>query len=345
VPRVLIIDDSDLVRTALQQALAPYELEVEHAENGGVALQKLSSARWDLVFLDLELPVMDGPTVLRLARARGLTAPVILVTSVSSTTVVSNLLRLGATQYILKPFTAEQVRSAAVSVLRLDHKLLDLPPPQILVQYVDSALPEQLAPLFPAHVIFDRSGSLAQSLDLAEDGGYSLVLLESDQPREELVAVAGLLRRTLPAAGIFQLAGGATSHAPWSPSDALDGTLPRVLSATLAADLLYPSFVRPLVFVEGATVRAAGFQGNHAYLPAYFASVGRGLAARGAALEQGDITIDLCHVPPLDDAVVALIGELAASLSAVGIAPFFRVDQRLRATLEGRPALAGVLLG
>ncbi|MGZ3429727.1 MAG: response regulator, partial [Polyangia bacterium] len=122
--RVLVIDDSRLVRAQMQAALAPYGFEVEAAENGGVALQKLTTASWDLVFLDLNLPVMDGPTLLRIARAKGVTAPVVLVTSVSSAHVVSGLFRLGATHYILKPFTADQIRSTTAKILQLDPKLL-----------------------------------------------------------------------------------------------------------------------------------------------------------------------------------------------------------------------------
>ncbi len=87
--RVLLIDDTKGIRTAILAALDPFGFEIEQAESGPVGLQKALGGHWDLIFLDIEMPVMDGPTLLRFIRARGVKTPVVLVTGVSSMAVLS----------------------------------------------------------------------------------------------------------------------------------------------------------------------------------------------------------------------------------------------------------------
>ena len=103
--RVLLVDDSPLVRHAVQHALEPFGLEFAHAENGESAVAKAMASSWDLIFLDVVMPVMDGPSALRAIRARGNLTPIVLVTSVSTAAVVSAAIKLGGVQYISKPFT------------------------------------------------------------------------------------------------------------------------------------------------------------------------------------------------------------------------------------------------
>jgi 3alpha(or 20beta)-hydroxysteroid dehydrogenase len=79
----------------MQAALEPYGLEVTQAENGAVAVERAMASGWDLIFLDVVMPVMDGPTALRQLRARGNTTPVVLVTSVSTAAVVAAAVKLG----------------------------------------------------------------------------------------------------------------------------------------------------------------------------------------------------------------------------------------------------------
>src|ERR1041384_3162952 len=93
--RVLLVDDSALIRNAMHAALEPYGLELVHAENGEVAVDRARSSRWDLIFLDVVMPVMDGPTALRQIRAAGNTTPVVLVTSVSTAATVASAIKLG----------------------------------------------------------------------------------------------------------------------------------------------------------------------------------------------------------------------------------------------------------
>ena len=129
--RVLLVDDSKVVRQALQAALEPYGFEVEHAENGASALLLLRKHPFDIAFVDLNMPVLDGPALLRMMRAQGITAKVILVTVSSSMPVVGAAIKLGASDYVNKPFTPEAIRIAVARVLGVNPSPGKLLPPEL----------------------------------------------------------------------------------------------------------------------------------------------------------------------------------------------------------------------
>lgn len=335
-PRILLVDDSALVRNSMHNVLEPYGVELAHAENGQIAVEKAMSSEWDLIFLDVVMPVMDGPTALREIRARGNTTPVVLVTSVSTAVVVAGAVKLGGVQYIGKPFTPDQIRSVATRMLRLDHSALTSPP-RVLLQHADPELPSRLAKRLPPHVVIDASHSLAQSLDLAEHHRHGLVLVESRDPVEELRAIASVLRREAPNAGVFAITDEAEGTPPWNPDDDLDGLLPRTLDDPLVRGFLYGNFLRPLVFVDGRTVQAAGFQGQPAQLSTYLTMVTRTVLERCARIDQTlDPHVDLRNVPANPEAVVGLVTELDAALRGAGTAPAFRLSADMRAEIASR---------
>ncbi len=147
-PRVLLVDDSALVRNSMQAALEPLGLEIVHAENGAVAVEKASFGVWDLIFLDVVMPVMDGPTALREIRGRGIKTPVVLVTSVSTTAVVAGAVRLGDVHYVGKPFTPPQIAAVATKLLALDPHAASAPP-RVLVQCADPEVARRLGKALP----------------------------------------------------------------------------------------------------------------------------------------------------------------------------------------------------
>lgn len=309
--RILLVDDSPLVRSSMQLALEPYGVELGHAENGEVALAKACGSRWDLIFLDVVMPVMDGPTALKEIRARGVMTPVVLVTSVSTASVVASAVKLGKVQYIGKPFTPDMIRAVAT-------KLLDLKPyaARVLLQHHDPDLPKQLAKSLPAHVQIDSTSSLSQSLDLAAQHRHQLAIFEPEDLADEAEAIAGVLREALPTAGIFAI--DAASTEPWHPDGPLDGVLPKPFDPALGRKFLYPTFLRPLVDFKDQQGRVLGAQGAHP--AAYLAMVERALAR----FDHPEPQIDLMDLDA-DRAVVAeLITRLHQTLVNAGAAPAFR---------------------
>ncbi|MDZ7840411.1 MAG: response regulator [Gammaproteobacteria bacterium] len=79
--KVLVIDDEQSVRNAFMLALEDTGSDVDTAENGSTGLEKFRNGSYDLVFLDLKMPVMDGATALRRIRELDQSVPVYIVTA------------------------------------------------------------------------------------------------------------------------------------------------------------------------------------------------------------------------------------------------------------------------
>jgi DNA-binding response OmpR family regulator len=116
--KVLIIDDEPGLRQTLTRILHQAGCEVISASNGAEALRRLSSDSFDLVYLDLRLPDMNGLTVLKEFRQRDSKGPVILLTAYGSLQTALEALRLGATDYLLKPIDPEILVARTRTVLQ-----------------------------------------------------------------------------------------------------------------------------------------------------------------------------------------------------------------------------------
>jgi CheY-like chemotaxis protein len=336
--RVLVVDDSALIRNSMQSVLEPYGLEVGHAENGRVAVELAMASSWDLIFLDVVMPIMDGPSALREIRARGNTTPVVLVTSVSTATVVAGAVKLGGVHYIAKPFTRDQIRAVAGKLLKLDPAAL-IKPPRVLLQHADPDLPAQLRRLLPSHVGLDITHALAQSLELVETSPRDLVIIESRELGDEMIAVANVLRRSLPAAGIFAITDDPAAPLGWHPDEGLDGLLPRTLDDAMIRGLVTANCLRPLVMLDGMVARVAGLRGARTDLPAYVGMVVRVLVDRCVRLDRtADLQIDLGRMPDEPDAVVEVITAADRELRQAGAAPAFRLSPAMQAATASRLA-------
>jgi len=106
VPKVLTVDDSKTIRLLLARMLKPFAVEVCEASNGEEGLAVAAKKLPHLIILDYNMPVMDGLTMLsRLREDAALKAtPVIMLTAESGSTIISAVARLGARDYIVKPF-------------------------------------------------------------------------------------------------------------------------------------------------------------------------------------------------------------------------------------------------
>ncbi len=101
-PRVLVVDDSVVVRDLLSEVLVTAGYQVETAQNGKEALHTLASFQPDVVISDIEMPEMDGFGLLQEIRARSETLPVVLVTARSSAEDRRRASSLGASAYVAK---------------------------------------------------------------------------------------------------------------------------------------------------------------------------------------------------------------------------------------------------
>jgi len=110
--KVLIIDDEKLVRWSLQQRLAREGYTAESAPTGEEGLNLIRDEGYELVLLDLRLPGMDGVQVLREIQQLGRDVGVIMLTADTGIARAVECVRLGAHNYLCKPFDFDEVRLA-----------------------------------------------------------------------------------------------------------------------------------------------------------------------------------------------------------------------------------------
>ncbi|MBI1852178.1 MAG: response regulator [Planctomycetes bacterium] len=112
-PCVLIVDDEELIRWALRDALHRAGLRVLEASDGESALSLLDTTRdpVDLVLLDLKLPGMNGVSVLQSLRASGRSCKVILMSALGTEADVREAGKLEAAEFVSKPFKIDEVVS------------------------------------------------------------------------------------------------------------------------------------------------------------------------------------------------------------------------------------------
>jgi len=108
--RILVVDDEDGTRMLLSRALKGEGHEVQVAHGGTEAIQKLEKEPFDLVITDLRMPAVDGAEVLRKAKELDPLCEVIVITGYASVKSAVEVMKLGAYDYISKPFNLERIR-------------------------------------------------------------------------------------------------------------------------------------------------------------------------------------------------------------------------------------------
>lgn len=122
---ILIVDDSEVVRSMIAKTLQLTGMpvgEIHQAGNGREALDVLEDQWIDLVFVDLNMPVMNGEDMIRQVRENMVWAdlPIIIVSTEGSQTRIDSLLDHHA-RFIHKPFTPEKIRDVVTEMLGIGH--------------------------------------------------------------------------------------------------------------------------------------------------------------------------------------------------------------------------------
>lgn len=109
---ILIVDDSASMRQLVQFALRDAGYEVTQAVHGKDALGKLDGSRFDMVITDLNMPEMDGITLIKQMRTRAgcRFTPVVMLTTESKDSKKNEGIQAGASGWMVKPFTPEQLK-------------------------------------------------------------------------------------------------------------------------------------------------------------------------------------------------------------------------------------------
>jgi len=114
---VLIVDDEKNIRLTLSQALEVLEVETATAADGEEALARLKEKEFSLILLDLKMPGMDGMEVLRQVSEIRPDIRIIILTAYGTVESAVKAMKLGAADFIQKPFAAEEIRGLVSRVL------------------------------------------------------------------------------------------------------------------------------------------------------------------------------------------------------------------------------------
>ena len=118
-PHVLIVDDDESIRFTLSQAIASLSVEIDTAANGEEALEHVGREKVAVVLLDLRMPGMDGMHVLERLHESRPDIPVVIITAHGTIESALDATKLGAVEFLLKPFLPQEVRAVVARVL--DH--------------------------------------------------------------------------------------------------------------------------------------------------------------------------------------------------------------------------------
>lgn len=107
--RILVVDDEQIIRESLSFVLRKEGFEVEEAQNGKIAYEKVSESSYDLVITDLEMPEMKGVELLERIKKLNIQTSMIVITAFGSLDTAISALRNGASDYILKPVEFDEL--------------------------------------------------------------------------------------------------------------------------------------------------------------------------------------------------------------------------------------------
>jgi len=166
---ILTIDDESYIRQSIKSYLEDYGFNVFEAENGKKGIEVFNNHMPDLVVLDLRMPEMDGLQVLKVLKSQDPDIPLVVASGTGNITSVVDALRLGASDYILKPIADMTVLYHSIKKCLKEHQL----------KKENRAYQEQLEKL-----VEERTHALRQSEQsykaVFECSGTATIILEPD---------------------------------------------------------------------------------------------------------------------------------------------------------------------
>src|SRR5213595_1367042 len=127
--KILVVDDQEMMRDSLAATLAREGHEIVAAGDGVAAVSRLSAAKFDLLISDLKMPKMTGIELLGEAKKLRPEMPVVLMTAFATVQTAVEAMKLGAYDYIQKPFDGDEIkilidRTLEHNRLRLENQAL-----------------------------------------------------------------------------------------------------------------------------------------------------------------------------------------------------------------------------
>ncbi len=107
--KILVVDDEQKMRHLLSIMLSRKGYQVDEAEDGLVALNKLIEGSYDLIITDIRMPRMDGHQLLKKIKENNIQCPVVFITAFASVESAVEAMQEGVVDYISKPFEEDRI--------------------------------------------------------------------------------------------------------------------------------------------------------------------------------------------------------------------------------------------
>jgi len=343
--RVLTVDDSRSMRAIISKALGTLDVEILQAEDGEKGLASVEENNPDLILLDITMPVMDGPTMLKELRGRGHKHKVILLTAESGTSVIGPLFALGFEDYIVKPFKAEELQAKVVKILNPQAKAMVEPQapkeaprttesgfvggenrPFVEVLVVDDMenVAKQFRNLLPESIRVNNALDGQSAANLCRERLYRVVVVDVEIPDVDTASLVRQLRALQPAAAFIALVmRNAKNPVQIARDKGVDGALVKPFDVEQIKDFLSAYFeAKDLVEVENELVRVSGFSGRKDRELRYFARLSKlideAIDKLAAACYPGAI-LDVTALPQIPEQAVRLLTDAAAYARDMGL--------------------------
>jgi len=124
-PKILIVDDDDTIRDALYDLLSE-QYDCQTAETAEKALARLAAEAYDVVLTDISMPGLSGLELLGHIRQRFANTPVIIISGIGDQEHAQGLIRLGAFDFLLKPYRLEDVEKSVERAVEFKDRQINI---------------------------------------------------------------------------------------------------------------------------------------------------------------------------------------------------------------------------
>jgi DNA-binding response OmpR family regulator len=312
------------------------------------------------------MPNLDGPGMLAKMRESGSKTPVLMLTSESKTAIVATCMRLGISDFVLKPFKGDELKAKVLKALKLPADYA--PPaggpadisPAIVIATAIGATPaaasakralviddmenvhKKMRSLIPAERTLDTSLNATDGLALCRTNSYGLVLIDGELPDTNLTSVTKQVRLLQPkavlVAMVLRTANNVTAE---MRAQGFDDVLFKPFANDAVEALLERSFQddRELVSAEENCVRLAGFRGHDDKLDGYFQKISTKLKEIMSKLAEACFDSAVLDASQLPLGQPMRVAQFMADLSKVS------ADCGVTLRLVGSAELATVMKG
>ncbi|MEP6860393.1 MAG: response regulator [Deltaproteobacteria bacterium] len=351
-PNILTVDDSSTIRSIISKTLGELGFTTEPAEDGQQGLAKLAESSFELILLDVTMPVMDGPTMLEKLRASGNKTPVIMLTSESKRSIMTGAIKLGVEDYILKPFKPEELKAKVLKTLRMEGGSTPKPSsadaqmaqmaaaspaptvvpaptsqrPQVDLLLVDDMenVHKKFRSLLPETLTMKACASSRDALQLAQEAVYRVIVIDLVIPDVNSQALMNQLRILQPQAVMTALALRSTSDiAAETKAMGFQDCIQKPFDASVVEDWRAKYFaVVNLIAINDNVLSIAEFAGKQDKVDGYYAKLKtlcRGSFEQLASACYEDSIVDLSKVPMHNDKLPRLVMEMDSEAKKFGI--------------------------